>query len=416
MDTGLPEITMPQREVEPAPPINRSVVGWQGAKSQLGGVRISDTLRASWVQLNSAGGIDGRVDGINEPIDVFLLRNGFVVSSATTAADGSYRVEAATPGTYTIVGYSKEGIFATGFLAVASDGTATGLPQTLVSRPVLGAKNKKLVGKLIQEFAPDVVFRDYGSYEFGEGPDDPPEFYGFEGLKNLRVPATPSNVIDSRPITLGPGGTLVGRIHQANNLTGRPVEVLSTRVMVIQDGEILAEVQVDNAGVFEFTDLTPGEYGIVGVGSDGIVTLGVELIDDGIQGGNFDAEAASAFNESGPIFNASARRRFQANENALDATLVGPESTGWLNNYVTEQLYIEVMLEPLPEMGELGQMPYDYFNNDMYGGGGGGGGGGGLGGGFDWILPIGIAAIIAAAVDDNDDFNNAIIPPPQSPF
>ena len=57
---------------------------------------------------------------------------------------------------------------------------------------------------------------------------------------------------------------------------------------------------------------------------------------------------------------------------------------------------------------------------ELHGGSGGSGGGGGSGGYFgggmgNWILPLGIGALIFTATDDNG-FNNAIILPPQSPF
>lgn len=405
-----------QRPAEPLPVVNQKLVGWKEPVIDGGVVRMSETLSAHWVQLDATSGVKGRVVGITDPIDVFLLRSGFVVSSATTLADGSYRFEACTPGIYTIVGYSREAVFASGFLAVANDGTAVGLPMELVNRPVLGAANNTLVAKLIQEFSPDVNFRQFGVFEIGEGPEDPPQFFGFEGLANLQDPAIPSVAIQAQPIALAPGGRLVGRIHQSSNLTGRPVEVLSTRVLIVQDGEVLAEVQVDNAGVFEITDLIPGDYGMVAVGADGIATLGLKLVAGTENNSGVRADSNAAFTK--PQFFMQVGSTTMQDAGAAGATMIGPESTGWLNNYLTTQVYINELNDPRPELdpnayGAGFGGPYDYFNQG--GGGGGGGSGGYFGGGGNWILPLGIGALIFTATDDNG-FNNAIILPPQSPF
>ena len=402
-DTELSALA-PKQESSPKTPVNKLLVGWHEARIGADGSRVGDTLRANWVMLNEADGIDGRVVGINDPIDVFLLRNGFVVGTATTKADGSYRMESASPGLYTMVGFSPEAIFATGFLAVANDGEAIDLPRSLVNVPVIGRDNNKLIAKLIQEHAPEVTFREYGTYDIGEGQGDPPQFFGWNGLRDLTEPAIPSNTIQDQPVTLGPGGTFIGRIHQTHNLTGRPVEVVNTRVMIIQDGEIIAETQVDNAGVFEFSDLIAGEYGVISVGADGIATLGIDLV-HGSSSRVFENSSAST-SLSGVIHISATR--IQEGGGSFDATMIGPESTGWLNNYVTEQTYIIAMNEPLPGMNNMGQMPYNYFNQGGMGGGGGSGGGGYFGGG-DWLLPIGIGALIYAATDNNNNLNAPII-------
>lgn len=410
----MPEMTAPP-SADPAPVINEKLVGWIEPVIDGGVIRMNETLSAHWVQLDATSGITGRVVGITDPIDVFLLRNGFVVSSATTMADGTYRFEACTPGIYTLVGYSRTAVFASGFLAVANDGTAVGLPMELVNRPVLGSDNNTLVAKLIQEFAPDVTFRQFGVFETGEGPDDPPQFFGFEGLKNLQDPAIPSVAIQNQPIALAPGGRLVGRIHQSSNLTGRPVEVLSTRVMIVQQGEVLAEVQVDNAGVFEITDLIPGDYGMVAVGADGIAALGLKLVQGSAANTNEPVNSDASVKR--PQFYMQVGSRTVQDAGAAGATMIGPESTGWLNNYLTTQIYINELNDPRPELdpnayGSGFNGPYDYFNQ-----GGGGGGGGYFGGGLgNWILPLGIGALIYSATDNNDGLNNAIILPPQSPF
>lgn len=401
-DPNLPTLAEQTQVAKPAALINKSLVGWQPASFSPEGRQIDDTLVANWVMLNPSDGIDGRVVGITIPIEVFLLRDGFVTGSTTTLADGSFQMESASPGPYTIVGYSPEAVFASGFLAVANDGEAVDMPIAIQLSPINGKENNKLIAKLIQEFAPEVNFRDYGVYDIGEGKDDPPQYYGWNGLRDLTEPAIPSNAIRNQPISLEPGGTFIGRVHQIHNRTGRPVEVRNTRIIVIQDGQIIAETQVDNAGIFEISNLTPGDYGVVGVGEDGLVAIGIELV-PGVSRG-IDFENINAFNPLDPdtsVIQASAVRR-QAGGGGFDATMTAPESTGWLNNYITTQVYINAVNEPLADPS--GQMPYNYFDQGgMYGDGGGGGGGGG-----DLLLPLGLGLLIYAAVDNNDNLGNPI--------
>ena len=413
------------RSVKPTSKIDKRLVGWQEAGLGNADNRIGNVLRANWVMLSSNGAIEGQVVGISQATNVYMLRNGFVVGRAVTEADGRFSLESASPGPYTLVGYSPDSIFAYSFNAVANDGTARSVPLGVQTLPVTGAENNRLVARLIEQYSPQVNFRDYGTYDFGETNDDPAAYYGFNGLKDLDESAAPATSVRNHQVAILNDGRMVGRIHQLHNRSGRPVEVRNSRVIMIQQGQVIAETQVDSAGVFEIEGLTPGTYGLVAFGNDGILVVGVDLESGGPNVVMPSDETARKNYD--PLFRNVSEIQdsvlAQSEESfVFDACLCNPDSVGWLNDHVTEETYTNALLEPRPQL--VTEMPFNYFDQsglatDSFGGdffGGGGGFGGGIGGFGNLLLPIGIAAIIAEAADDDDNNGGIFAIPPVSPF
>ncbi len=383
---------------EPLPNIDKSLVGWYEAGSGTNGERIGTQIRASWVMINETDSIQGQVVGNTGDISIFLLRNGFVVAQSKTNDIGSFRLEGLTPGPYAIAGYSPDVFFVYGFLAIKHRPAASGFPNRLNIQAVSGAENNLLIGKIIKDNAPRVNFRAYGQYDIGEGAEDPPEYFGWQGLETFDQPVLPANSIQAQPISLLSDGRLIGRVHQIDNKTGRPVEVFDTRIIVIQGGQIVAETQTDSLGVFEISGLSGGNYGIIAVGSDGLAALGIEIVDADTTT-QPDSETRGRFRDNN-VRNIAFTRR-QDNGGAFDILLSDPESIGWLNNYVAEQLFQQAMDQPRPQpidpaLSQLNNIPFDYFSL----GGGGPGGFAGLGGFGDvsqWLVPAGMGAIILGA-------------------
>lgn len=421
------ESTNPETQITrtpaPLPDINKDMVGWQEAGFGTNGGRISSTLRANWVMLNESNGIDGQVVGISSPIDVYLLRNGFVAGQTTTAGDGSFQLTAASPGTYTIVGYSPEAIFTYSFNAVANDGESTNQPTSIQTLPVLGEDNNRLITKLVQEYSPEVKFPTLGKYDVGETDADPAQYYGWSGLQNLQQETVPSTSIQSHEIGIV-DGRVVGRVHQMNHESGRPIEVVNTRIMLIRNGEVASEAQVDDLGVFHFQGVTAGTYGLVAVGEDGLTALGMTFVN---QSSANDGEETTRNDRYDPLFRTvSLHQDLGPGSSVIDITLSSPDSVGWFNNFVTEQAYINAMNQPLPGAPNVGQIPANYFDGfgpqgfgdpGFFGGSGGAGPVASLGGFGNLLLPIGIGGVIYEAIDENDNSNlGNFNQPPTSPF
>ncbi len=396
---GLPEVPGDVLNLRPKPPVevDKRVVGWQQAGWGSNGGRLGSQLSANWVMLNETSGIDGLLVGVSEPVTVNLLRGGFLVAQVTTDEFGAFRFESATPGTYTIVGSSLDSLFIFGFLAVERTNISSDIPLTIEPLPASGMGNVRMISRFIREYAPQVRFDPYGIYDVGEAVDDPPQFYGWDGLKYLNRETTPATTIRHHAVAIVDNGRMVGRIHQVNNKSGRPVEVRNTEIKILQDGELIAETQTDVLGVFEIIGLLPGDYALIAVGADGIATIGLELVE------------SSSVTGRAAIENLSRHRQVSYTRRdgppVFDALLADPEATGWINAYVQEQDYERAMRAPRPD---LSQMPYDYFSYPD--GVGGGAAGGDIGGGFGELLLLGAFGVAIADAARTETFFGGPIP------
>jgi hypothetical protein len=61
--------------------------------------------------------------------------------------------------------------------------------------------------------------------QLAEGQNDPADLYGFDGLVRYQPKADPATSISSHRVNRTADGRLLGRIHQLNSLSGRPVDV-----------------------------------------------------------------------------------------------------------------------------------------------------------------------------------------------
>lgn len=391
--------------------VDKQIVGWRQAETGVDGQRIGTELRANWVVLNENHGISGQIVGATGPVTLHLLRNGFLASRIDSDEFGNFEFEAASAGVYTLVGRDRESFFAYGFIALENTGTGINLPLIIRTLPVNGLENFRLIAKLVRQNSASVSFSPYGVYDIGETPDDPAEYFGFEGLKDLTVNATPSTTIQHQPVTLQTDGRFIGRIHQVHNRTGRPVEVRNTSIKIIQNGELVAEAQTDVYGVFEFAGLSPGNYGLVAVGADGIAAVGIELV---AAGDTLVPPPSEASNASYSSIARVAGYSVVAGAGSFDCLLCDPEAIGWINAYVQEEGYNQSMNEPRNQFADQ-PMPFDYFGNGGSGGGAGGGGGFGLGGIGELLLTGAIGVAIADAATSGTDFGGGIVLP-VSPF
>ena len=147
--------------------------------------------------------------------------------------------------------------------------------------------------------------------------DDPPRLFGFNGLVNFAPDAKPSTSVSSRTVSKTSDGRLVGRVHQMNTLSGRPVDVRTTKVLLLENDSVVASTTSDNYGVFEFTGVPDGSYGVLAAGVDGVGLVGINVGAGG--------------------------------DDAIDFTMVSSETMGWLNHYASEVAYRRGLLSPRPQ-------------------------------------------------------------------
>ncbi len=410
----------------PRPTANKRFSSWNSASPNSEN-RIDDELRASWVSLDENGSLNGSVDSFVETdaIQVFLLRGGNLTASTQTDANGRFSIDGLSPGTYSLIGFNETAFFAEGFVALQYNASDVNTPNSI--NVMAAPRESFLITDLVERYAPQTKFRIFNIYEFEEG-EETAKHYGTEALASNDVPHFPSHSIQNTPVSLF-NGKMIGRVHQIDKSTGRPINASSTTVHLLQNNQIVATTQVDNYGIFEIDGLSPGVYGVVAGGHDGLGVVGIELIDtDSPSIPTPSVEDMDVRSSQSNIGLVSYETRAQSSEGVFDMTLCLPETTGWLNHYITEQSYNEAVNSPLPELNNMTFQPnFDpaslYGNQpgllqDLFGdlGFGNGGFGGGFGGGFtDLLLPAVIGGVLIETIDDDDDFNGGVVPPPASP-
>ena len=309
--------------------------GWQGA-GDIDGARLSNTLRSNWVMLDRNGQFTGTVRGIDDAevagMTIFLMNNGRLVKTAAVQEDGSFVFTNVQRGAYSFIGWGDKAFFAFGANIINDNADAD--PSTPRSINCYAFQNETTINTdWIRYFAPSIAYRVFGRYSFGEGPDDPDQLYGFEGINDNPVAAVPSTSVGGAPVALDSRGRLVGRVHQMNSINGRPVDLRSTKVMILKGDDVVDSTTTDNFGVFRFAGIEPGGYGLVAVGVDGVGSVGIQVAE----------RDTAVIDEEGVA---------QGGGNALpfDFTMVSAETVGWLNHYANEVAYRLAVLKPRQQM------------------------------------------------------------------
>ncbi len=341
LDDELDGDDLPTQSVE----VNERFAGWQQA-GDIDGQRISDKLRANWVMLDRNGEFSGTVRGIDNAevagMTIFLMNRGRLVKTAAVQADGTFRFTNVQRGTYAFVGWGDKAFFAFGANIINYNRDAVDAPTSV---DCYAFQNETTINTdWIRYFAPNTTYRVYGRYSSGEGPSDPDSLYGFDGLTRNAVAASPSTSIGGTPVSLDSRGRLVGRIHQLNTLNGRPVDVRSTKVMLLKNDDVVASTTTDNFGIFQFSGVPSGGYGLVAVSVDGVGSVGIQVA----------GESSSVIDAEGAV------RPIDEEAEPFDFCLVSSETVGWMNHYADEVAYRRAILAPRTQ-AFASQEPQDNF-------------------------------------------------------
>ena len=93
--------------------------------------------------------------------------------------------------------------------------------------------------------------------------------------------------------------------------------------------DVIGSTTTDNFGIFQFSGVRPGGYGVVAVGVDGVGSVGIQVAEE---------DSDSVMDDEGTIGGGEAT--------PFDFTMVSPETVGWLNHYATEVAYRQAILKP----------------------------------------------------------------------
>ena len=315
--------------------LNDRYAGWNEASDGLGQRRIGEILRANWVMLGPTGVLEGTV----RPIDgaevagmtVYLMNQGRLVKTSAVQEDGTFRFNNVRRGAYSLVGWGDRAFFAFGANVISYSEDADESTPTYIT--TLAFQNATTINTdWIRYFTPNVSYRIFGRMRFDETIDDPAELYGVAGLSDFTPEAIASTSVGATPVSLTDDGRLIGRVHQLRSSDGRPVDVRSTKVMLLKRDAVVASTTTDNYGVFEFEEVPPGQYGLLAAGVDGVGLTGLEVVNDESLEINDDGELAEPSGAGEPF----------------DFCLTSAETAGWLNHYAIEVAYQRSILAPRP--------------------------------------------------------------------
>lgn len=317
-------------EPEQSIKVKERFAGWRGVGG-VEGKRLSESLRANWVMLDRNGQFYGTVRGIDNAdvvgMTVFLMNNGRLVNTAAVQEDGTFVFTNVQRGAYSLVGWSDKAFFAFGANIINDNPAADDTTPTTIT--CYAFQNETTINTdWIRYFAPNVAYRVFGRYSSGEGENDPQQLYGYDGLTENVVTAQPATSIGGTPVSLDRFGRLLGRVHQMNSISGRPVDLRSTKVMLLKGDDVVGSTTTDNFGVFQFSGLREGGYGLLAVGVDGVGLVGIEVL--GESSTVLDEEGAAEDGEGLPF----------------DFTMISAETVGWLNHYASDVAYRRALLKP----------------------------------------------------------------------
>jgi hypothetical protein len=318
--------------------LNSKFAGWQQAGPGAGGKRLSNEIRANWVMVNSNGRFTGQVvPGTDVELGdmvVHLMSMGRQIKEAKVDRNGFFEFSNVAEGPYSLIGWSESAFFAFGLIVL--DYNEQDISKVRNNVRVIATQNKTTLNTdWIRHYSPKVAFRVFGRYREPEGMDDPQHLYGVDGLSANLPNAQPATSIDSRPVERTTSGGVLGRVHQMNSQTGRPVDVRGTRVLLLQDDDVVAATDTDNYGVFYFPFVEVGQYGLLAAGVDGVGMIGVDII---------DAKNNVLMNEVGEIVRDEANAPVEPFP--FDFCMVSAETVGWLNHSAVELAYRRNLLAP----------------------------------------------------------------------
>ncbi len=310
--------------------INSRFAGWEGASNEKSGARITDSLRGNWVMVDFNGRFEGTVvPGTGADVtrlNVFLMHMGRLVKQTSLDSNGRFEFTNVRPGAYALIGWGDKGFFAFGLNILA--GNAKIAAQATNKIQITAFQNETSINTdWIKHFASRVNFRVFGRYPTQEGPNDPASLYGYRGISENAPKSIPATSISSHPVSRTADGRLVGRVHQFNSISGRPVDVRTTKVMLLEGDNVVASTTTDNYGVFEFREVPDGSYAVTAAGVDGVGLIGITVA------GDEDAKNEKADEGKYPI----------------DFAMVSSETIGWLNHYAQDVAYKRVLLTPIPQ-------------------------------------------------------------------
>lgn len=352
--------------------------------------------RQHHISLDANSGFSGRLITLNEGstaaaggMNVSIIRDGSVVTSTTTDIDGSFSVSGVGAGVVTLLGTSPSSlllfsvrlmddgnVFADATpVKLEAESIALGLHTATVAAVDLMAVKQLIMGGLPED---DRRFRGNLSDTDNDFP------YGTEAGEK-------STSVGHHAVGLQADGSLRGQVNLLDPRNGSHRDVVDLTLHFVRNGQHVGATEVQRDGRFLMAGLTAGQYSIATTGQDGILAMGIEVVDSVAQVGKDDEFKLTSIVKSLELavspsqprdFNRRTARQYVSEQQMADGGTGG-----------------EMVMEGVPFGGPAGG-PMGAPGSGFTGGGAGGGGIGG-GGGLGGLLGAAAAGAIGFAIGDD---------------
>lgn len=218
------------------------------------------TQRSHLISLSPTGDIEGRIAAArndvgqnNNTVDlsVYFVRNGAVAYQTQTNRDGSFRLAGVADGPYSFVATGPSGIVTYGVYVTRDQRQAAPNVMEAAAVPPKIAGLKQILADNLPLTVTEQILKH-------ENPTNLP----------LQFTASANQVRLIR-------GQLSGQVYGLF-ADGTPLQ--GTMINLIQNGQRVAEVQVDSQGRYTVSDLQPGTYDFIAVGHKGLAAIRFEAI------------------------------------------------------------------------------------------------------------------------------------------
>lgn len=343
--------------------VNDAVAGWNSAEFGRD-FNLGQTLRRTWVMLDSEGKLRGEVLGSefdHSKTEVYFIREGRMIDKVSVNDKGQFLVYGLEEGVYTLV-VANEFRYAVNCLLVLENNQMGGAPSSF-NVPMSDASPRSVFEQVVSR-ATKVTFRNYGEFAFEENADDPARLYGLKGISEHRPESVPATTLGNNRVQLTENGQLLGRVRAVQHFNGRPVDLMVTEVLLIANDETVASTQTNRYGVFSFDGVAPGNYTLFASGKDGLAVTSFVL-----EGASEPAESVEvapvSYDVCGiPISSdqvpaesvevAPVSYRAKLPMNYLDLTLSPRRDVGWVNSYFRNNV-------PPPRIPPVEDVPYNPY-------------------------------------------------------
>ena len=211
------------------------------------------------IKLDRFGNFGGRIWAVNAnfktPIgaanlDVFLMQNGQVISTTKTAGAGDFNFSQPQAGVYSLIARGANGLSVHAIRIVDHDdpSVAESVPFETIAITQNAQQATNIIQSSIRQSQTEASNKGFPEGQF--------------------------SILSGNQVRLGEAGDLSGQLHPSVELS----VPLNSRVVLFQDGQMIADVRTKSDGSFLIPHLSPGRYDFVATGASGHAAFGFEAL------------------------------------------------------------------------------------------------------------------------------------------